>query len=137
MRRLRRPSSTVCVAATESPRFLDIFYERFLSSSPKVKEKFATTDFDRQKRVLHASFYLILLAAEDPEKGPERYLGHLAERHSARDLKIGAELYDLWLDSLLQTVKECDPDYDSEVERAWEQMMEIGIDYLLQHYHHP
>ena len=48
-----------------NPGFLDLFYETFLASSPKVREKFANTDFDRQKRLLHASFYLILLASED------------------------------------------------------------------------
>jgi len=117
------------------PRFLDIFYDRFLASSPKVKEKFANTDFAKQKRLLRASFYLIVLAAEDPDKGPERYLQYLAERHSAKNLNVGSELYDLWLDSLLETVEECDPEYSPEVAQAWEQMMEIGIDYMLQHFH--
>jgi len=117
------------------PRFLDIFYDRFLASSPKVKEKFANTDFAKQKRLLRASFYLIVLAAEDPEKGPERYLQYLAERHSAKNLNVGSELYDLWLDSLLETVEGCDPEFSPEVEQAWEQMMEIGIDYMLRHFH--
>ena len=116
--------------------FLDIFYERFLASSPKVKQKFADPDFHRQKRLLRASFYLILLASEDPEGGPERYLGHLAARHSTKDLDVGAELYDLWLDSLLASVKDCDPEYNEEIEHAWEKMMGIGIDFLLSHYHH-
>lgn len=118
------------------PEFLDIFYDRFLASSPKVKSKFANTDFHRQKRLLHASFYLILLASEDPVAGPERYLGHLAARHSTKDLDVGAELYDLWLDSLLASVKQCDPEYGPEVEAAWEKVMGIGIDFLLSHYHH-
>ena len=118
------------------PGFLDIFYDRFLASSPKVKSKFAHTDFHRQKRLLRASFYLILLASEDPTGGPERYLGHLATRHSTKDLDVGAELYDLWLDSLLASVKECDPEFNDEVEHAWEKMMGIGIDFLLSRYHH-
>ncbi|MGB6001437.1 MAG: globin [Thermoanaerobaculia bacterium] len=119
-----------------NPEFLDLFYERFLASSPKVKQKFENTDFAKQKRLLRASFYLILLASEDPENGPERYLGYLAARHSTSDLDIGSELYDLWLDSLLATVKECDPEYSPEVEEVWERMMEIGIDYMLRRYHH-
>jgi hemoglobin-like flavoprotein len=119
-----------------NPEFLDIFYDRFLASSPKVKERFAKTDFHRQKRLLRASFYLILLASEDPDGGPERYLGHLAARHSTKDLDVGAELYDLWLDSLLESVKECDPEYSEEVEEAWEKIMGIGIDFLLSRYHH-
>lgn len=118
-----------------NPRFLDIFYEKFLASSTKVRAKFAHTDFSRQKRLLRASFYLILLASDDEEHGPERYLKYLAARHSAKGLGIGAQLYDLWLDSLLHAVKQCDPEYGPEVEAAWEEMMGIGIRYMLDHYH--
>ena len=113
------------------PGFLDLFYRNFLSSSPKVKERFANTDFVRQKRALRASLHLMLLAAEDGDKGPERHLKNLAVRHSRNQLNIGAEFYDLWLDSLLATVRECDTEYDSKVEKAWESVMTIGIGYML------
>lgn len=114
-------------------RFLDRFYERFLGSSPKVREKFANTDFVRQKRAVLASLHLILLAAQDP-KSADRYLGDVAERHSSGQLAIGAELYDLWLDSLLATVREVDPAFGPEVEQAWEDVMAIGIRYLVSRY---
>jgi hemoglobin-like flavoprotein len=116
------------------PGFLDRFYEIFLGSSPKVKEKFAKTDFVHQKIALRASLYAMLLAAKDTNGGPGKYLDAYAERHSSRDLNIGAELYDLWLDSLLQAVKEHDPDCSPEVLDAWEQVMMIGISYLLSRY---
>jgi len=120
-----------------NPRFLDIFYEKFLASSPDVQEKFANTDFSRQKRLLRASFYLVLLASEDEAFGPERYLKHLAVRHGASGLEIGAHLYDLWLDSLLAAVKQCDPEYSPEVEAAWEDTVGVGIEYMLKHYRDP
>jgi hemoglobin-like flavoprotein len=119
-----------------SPRFLERFYNRFLASSPKVREKFAHTDFVRQRRVLRASFYLIVLAAEDEDEGPQRYLDQLARRHSIKDLDIGSELYDLWLDALLETVRESDPEFGPQVEDAWERMMAVGIRYLCSRYHH-
>lgn len=122
---------------TASPEFADRFYDRFLASSPKVRQRFAKTDFARQKRALRASLNLMLLVAADEEKGPARYLGDIAERHSKRDLDIGAELYDLWLDTLLETVKECDPQFSPEVERAWERVMMVGISYLLLRYGQP
>jgi hemoglobin-like flavoprotein len=116
-----------------APGFLDGFYEKFLSSSPKVREKFADTDFVRQKRALRASLHMMVLAAEDDEK-TELYLKDLAARHGRGQLNVGAELYDLWLDSLLATVKECDPQFDPQVEKAWEDVMMVGIDYLLTNY---
>ncbi len=121
---------------TANPEFLDLFYERFLASSPEVREKFANTDFVRQKRALQASFHLMLLAA-DEENGPERYLRDLAARHSRAQLDIGSHLYDLWLDRLLETVRECDPEWTPEIEQAWERVMGVGISYLLQHYNLP
>ena len=116
------------------PDFLDIFYGNFLSSSPKVREKFAGTDFERQNRALQASFDTMLKAARDEENGPETYLGPLAERHGARQLRVGAELYDFWLDSLLKTVKVCDAGWSEEVEQAWEAVMGVGIRYLCSRY---
>ena len=118
-----------------NPGFLDIFYEKFMASSPEVQQKFAKTDFARQKRLLRASFYLILLASQDESSGPDRYLKYLAARHGARGLGIGAYFYDLWLDSLLAAVKQCDPEYGSEVEAAWEDVMGVGIGYMLKHYY--
>ena len=49
------------------PDFLDIFYGNFLGSSPKVREKFAGTDFDRQKAALRSSFDVVLRAARAQE----------------------------------------------------------------------
>ena len=116
-----------------NPAFLDRFYDKFLTSSPKVRRKFAHTDFVVQKRALRASLHLMPLAAGDPD-GPGRYLRDLAGRHSQTQLNIGAELYDLWLDSLLETVKECDPKFSPEVETAWEDVMMVGIQYMLKKY---
>jgi len=117
-----------------TPGFVDFFYKRFLASSPKVREKFAHTDFVRQKRALRASLHMMLLAAQDEDRGPSPYLEELAARHSRAQLGIGSELYDYWLDSLLDTVRVCDPHFTPEIEKAWENVMMVGINYLLSRY---
>ena len=113
------------------PDFLDRFYDRFLESSPKVREKFEGTDFVRQKRALRASFHLLLTVASDEKRSPERYLREVAATHDRNNRNITAELYDLWLDTLLETVRECDPNFNAAVEKAWERVMMIGIHYML------
>ncbi|MFN0171339.1 MAG: globin [Bryobacteraceae bacterium] len=117
-----------------NPGFFDRFYGLFMASSPKVAEKFANTDFGRQKRALEESLHTMLLAARDEPSQAGPYLRDLAERHSSRDLNIGAELYDYWLDSLLETVQEFDPQFDPSVYQAWEKVMMQGIAYLLSRY---
>lgn len=117
--------------------FLARFYERFLASSPEIKARFRGTDFTRQRRALLASLHLMLLAAEDERKGPRRYLKDLAELHSKQRLDIRPEFYDLWRDSLLETVRECDPDIDEATEQAWKRVLGVGIAYLVAHYDRP
>jgi len=117
-----------------NPEFIERFYDIFLASSPKVAEKFANTDFVRQKAALRASLDTMLLAARSEKAGHGQYLNELAERHSSQHLNIGAELYDLWLDSLLAAANESDPDFSLEVQEAWEKVMMVGIGYLLSRY---
>ncbi len=114
--------------------FFDVFYDRFLGASEEVREKFARTDFARQKELLRVSLHHLLLVARDPKQGPDPYLEDVARRHGAGHLEIGAHLYDVWLDSLLATVRECDPECYPEVENAWEDVMMIGIHYLCANY---
>ncbi len=73
-----------------NPAFLDRFYAIFLASSPKVREKFASTDFVRQKAALQASFNAMLAAARGQTAGSNQNLNDLAERHSSRQLNVGA-----------------------------------------------
>lgn len=116
------------------PSFFTRFYDHFLASSPKVARKFANTDFVRQKEALAESLRLMIKAVRDERAGMDTYLKDLADRHSSRELNIGSELYDYWLDSLLATVKEMDPEYNQAVHEAWERVMLVGIEYMLSRY---
>ncbi len=98
-----------------------------------MREKFASTDFVRQKRAVLSSLDLIHRVAQAPEEA-DRHLREVADRHSSAQLDVGAELYDLWLDSLLATVREVDPAFDPGVEQAWEDVMAVGIRYLTSRY---
>lgn len=118
---------------TGNPDFLNLFYELFLASSQKVRDKFADTDFAKQKAMVQASLALMYRAAR--EEGEPAYLEPMALRHSASQLGIGSELYDLWLDKLLIAVKVCDFEWTPGVGVAWEKVMEVGIRYVSSRYH--
>ena len=108
------------------PEFMPKFYANFLASSPKVKEKFSKTDFRRQNRMLNGSLYMVM-AASGGSGAAEKYVASIVERRSGRELDIGPELYECWLDSLVLTVKEVDPLFTPIVEDAWRAVMSEGI----------
>lgn len=115
--------------------FLDAFYQRFVASSDEVRAKFAKTDMMHQVRVLEDTLFVVANAVQGEEGSPARSdLPRLAERHSRRDLGIRPELYDLFLECLIVTVRTHDPKFTPEVEAAWRETMGFGIDYMRKHY---
>lgn len=117
----------------ENPSFLDRFYERFVASSPEVAEKFKNTDFGRQKIALRQSLYLMVMATEGGEAAVP-YLERIARRHGREDLNIRPELYDLWLDALIETAREHDPDFDDAAEATWRQLIRPGMEIMRSKY---
>lgn len=50
------------------PGFIDRFYEILMASSQEVADKFAHTDFRKQKRLLKASLCMLMLTSDPPPK---------------------------------------------------------------------
>ncbi len=116
-----------------NPRFLDRFYDLFLGSSPTVAAKFTQTDLSRQKMMLTISLYIFIdLAYRGELTYP--YIDRIAQVHSRTGKDIPAELYTLWLESLIQAVRECDPRFDPPTEAAWRRVLGIGIAYMTARY---
>lgn len=113
--------------------FFDRFYERFLASSPEVREKFRNTDFDRQRRMLRRSLELIAGATVGDPEGL-RELNDRAETHSRAKLDIAPHLYDLWLDAVVETGREFDSGWTPAVESAWRTTLGVAIRHMKHKY---
>ena len=114
---------------TAKKNFLDRFYQRLLAASPDVALLFRDTDLVRQKLLLKRSLSILMMFALDEQLTRATLdLQALAEVHHRR--RIAAPLYDLWLDCMLATVRECDPRYDAAVERAWRLTLAPGIAFM-------
>ena len=114
------------------PEFLSRFYALFLASSPAVAKKFENTDLRKQARLLRTSLYIMMLSSGDSERMV--HLERLAKRHSRAEMDIKPELYDLWLERLVQAVEEFDPKFDIEIEIAWRRLLQPGIDFMKSRY---
>ncbi len=105
------------------PGFMETFYQRFVSASEEVREKFRNTDLQRQARMLSDSLYVLW-----------GDLPRLAERHSRKDLDIRPPLYDHWLACLIDTARQHDPQFTPEIEAAWRATLSVGIAYMKARY---
>ena len=115
-----------------SPDFLRRFYTLFLASSDTVAKKFEHTALRKQARMLKTSLYIMMLASGESEQIV--HLERLAKLHSRAGLDIKPELYDLWLDRLVQAVQEFDPMFDPETETAWRRVLQPGTEFMKSRY---
>ncbi len=119
--------------AAVAPDFFAAFYARFFEVRPETRQLFARTEFERQHRLLRHAIGLLLSFPEEPD-GEPTILTRLAERHSRRDLGIEPSLYPPFLESLIDTIKRCDPQFTPVVEQAWRTTLAKGLAYMQSHY---
>ena len=105
--------------------FISKFYERFFAQSEQVKELFKNTNMSAQKTMLHDSLDLLVEFYTTKKLDPR--LVHLARVHGNQGFKVPLELYDLWMNSLIEALAEFDPEFGEDVELAWRLVLAPGI----------
>jgi hemoglobin-like flavoprotein len=119
-----------------TPDFLAGFYDNFFAACPDAKPLFAKTDFARQTRLLRDAIGLLLIApffSTGADAGPT-VLSKMAERHSRRHLNIEPRFYPPFVEALITTVREFDPEFSPDVEAAWRAAISTGVAYMQSHY---
>jgi hemoglobin-like flavoprotein len=134
-RRLVEPFIASLKRCLAVPGFMDGFYQRFVTSSDEVRQKFRNTDLTRQARMLSDSLYALAVAVQGQRGSPAwGDMPRLAARHSRQDLDIPAHLYDHWLACLVETARSNDPEFTPEIEAAWRATLGVGIAYMKERY---
>lgn len=110
--------------------FFDVFYQNFMAKSDSIKAMFVGIDMDHQKEVLVDSLtFMISFSATKQASG---YLAKMAEKHQT-ELKIPNQLYDFWMEALLETLPNFDRRYNQDVALAWRIVLSPGIEFM-KHY---
>ena len=110
----------------QSPTFFSDFYSHFMSKGRLIQEKFKNTDMTHQMNALkHGLQYMIMFASGS--KIAATKIDDLATTHDRNHRAISPDMYEDWMASLLQTVKEHDKEYSKELAWAWKNVMSHGI----------
>ena len=116
---------------SRSAGFIDRFYRRFMASHPDVPARFEGVDMERQRFLVGRSVTMLLQHAS----GVEQVIEHLTEtaaRHGPHGLDIPAYLFDHWIEALIDTVAECDPEFQPELKAAWRTLLKREVVWFLE-----
>ena len=126
-------SSLARVCAPElSQSFFARFYERFTGSDERIAALFEGTDMGYQVKMLKDS--LSELREFSISLKSNNYIVTLARIHGVRGRQISPDSYDTWLDTLVETVVEIDPECGLQTELAWRLVLAPGIAFMKFYY---
>ncbi len=111
----------------EKEDFLMTFYKRFVNISPEIQEKFEGVDLERMRDLVYESLYFMMMASNETTKATAD-LDQLGEFHAKHG--VTRQMYDTWLDCLVDTAREYDPNWNEKVEDCWRAVMKVGIDIM-------
>ena len=86
--------------------------------------------------MLKSSLLLVMLGSEGHIEGTV-HMERIAAVHSKAGHDIPAHLYDVWLDCLLEAVREFDPECDDALLGVWRRMLTPGIAFMKLRYDGP
>ena len=108
------------------PHFFDDFYADFTAQSPEIAAAFAKTDMQAQKDALRKGLSFLIMYAEGSGVAGSK-LDRLGGTHSRTGYNIRPQLYAVWIDSLVRTVKKYIPENDWAAEKAWRHILQLGV----------
>ena len=118
----------VLAETKDGKSFFENFYERFIASSDEVAKKFENVEMKKQLEVIEVSLHHMLNCYK--EHGINKEMVRIAVHHDKAHLDIRPELYDLWLECLIKSVKKYDDEFDKYIELAWRIVLSNGITYM-------
>lgn len=114
-----------------NPRFFDRFYEIFLQSDPAIAPMFTNTDMAKQKQLLRQGVSMLLML-EDNSTSARMAVDKIAKTHGPKgQINVPHRLYPFWINSLVATIKESDPQFTPALEREWRTALQRGVDYII------
>lgn len=114
-----------------SRNFYMEFYKLLIETSPEAARKFEHTDMNQQIRSLRASVGVLMAYSQNGIR--QDHLFRLAERHGPKGVDIQPELYTVWLNCLIDTVRAFDRRFNERVEDAWRFVFSKGIEFMIAH----
>jgi len=108
--------------------FVDSFLARLVASSEEIQAFFVHSSGDALRSGILLA--LVHLASYYPHFEPDETLEEIAHAHNRYARAVKPHLYDLFLDHLIDTVADYDPEYEVHVGDSWRRVLAPGLEYI-------
>lgn len=113
----------------ESPEFIPAFYGNLFAALPEAEPMFADTVLAKQHKLIAHAIKILLIIPDPPPPEPT-LLTRLAKKHGQAELAIDPAWYPVFLDCLVATASQFDSEFTPELEAAWREALQPGMDYM-------
>lgn len=113
------------------------FYARLMDANTEIRKKFSRVDMTEQASLLSHAIIMSFLFVDKNQHVAKKCLDSVRETHARHKLDIAPELYDSWLECLLETVALCDPHVNDELLSDWHDVMSVAIKHIREGYESP
>ncbi len=114
--------------------FINRFYELLLAKDPRIARMFEGTNWTQQNKALRRGISIALTFAGGSSI-VERSMNEMAVVHSRKGkVPVDPSFYVYWRESLIEAVAECDPRFNEDLRRAWNDALKATTDYFTKSY---
>ena len=110
------------------------FYDHLMKSDEEIRKKFEQVNMEVQTDNMARAVVMSFLFASNNHHTAGKVIDKVRESHSKNNLNISPQLYDKWLDCLLQTVAVCDPEANEELLSDWHAVMSVAVNHIREGY---
>lgn len=105
------------------------FYDIFLDSDPRIRELFANTHWEEQKRLLRQGVNNVI-SYYGGSATAQSAMDRIRKTHCRSAMDIPPDLYDHWVTSMVSAVQRHDPQFTPELEKYWTEVLTYGVEYV-------
>jgi len=124
-----RESYVRCISQNDFPK---TFYDHFIKASPMIEEKFKDTFSVKKTVMVTRGLNALIKLTEQSETSED--LKALAQKHDRDNLNISPSIYPIYKLHMLKNLEQFDPKFDDTLKKLWEEILDKGTEYFIQHY---
>lgn len=110
------------------------FYENLFFLKADLKEYFVDTDFEHQEKALMQGIKVLVNYLKLEDELAKTQLRRLSITHNHNNLKIHPHNYYYWIEALILTLKQKDPQWFDDLEYYWKECISFPIAFMISQY---